>query len=72
MKKLCPICFASSNQRGHICFDGNFQLRTLGTLREKRTESSALDSRDNRIFVTADSTESSSILHEVSILIILK
>jgi hypothetical protein len=65
MKRLCPICFAPGREAAHICFDGNFQLKTLGTKREKREGLSSRDSRDKRLFVAATKELATDIQHNV-------
>lgn len=56
LKELCPICFADGVETGFIAFDGNFQITTLGTRREKRDGVCAQDLMDKRIFVGKELT----------------
>lgn len=51
LNELCPICFAAGSESACVCFDGNFQITTLGTRLEKRDGISAQDLKDKRIFV---------------------
>jgi hypothetical protein len=51
MNMLCPICFAEDSKAVSICFDGNFQLTTLGTRLEGREGVPAQELDDLRIFV---------------------
>lgn len=51
MNMLCPICFAEDSKAVSICFDGNFQLTTLGTRLEDREGVPAQELDDLRIFV---------------------
>jgi hypothetical protein len=57
LSKLCPICFGSSeNESACICFDGNFQLKTLKPKGKaaKLNQLSARDLHDKRLFVDID------------------
>jgi hypothetical protein len=56
LSELCPICFAEGSETAFVCFDGNFQLTTLGTRLEKREGISAQDLKDKRIFVEKELT----------------
>ena len=56
LNELCPFCFAEGSETAHICFDGNYQLTTLGTQLEKRDGISAQDLDDRRIFVEKEPT----------------
>lgn len=56
LNELCPICFAAGAETAFICFDGNFQITTLGTRLEKRDGVSPQDLKDKRIFVEEKST----------------
>ena len=53
MKDLCPICFTDGDgsNPAFLCFDGNFQLTTLGTKLEKRDGISLQDLNDKRLFI---------------------
>jgi hypothetical protein len=51
LRELCPVCFAAGADPLHICFDGNFQLKTMGTSVELRDGLVPRDTRDNRLFV---------------------
>jgi len=48
--ELCPICFTEGSSQIYICFDGNFQMTTLGTTLEKRTLVEQQDLKDKRLF----------------------
>jgi len=48
--ELCPLCFAEGSETVFVCFDGNFQLTTLGTTLEKREGISPTGFKDKRIF----------------------
>lgn len=57
LSKLCPICFGSSeNESACICFDGNFQLKTLKPKGKaaKLNQLSARDFHDKRLFIDID------------------
>ena len=51
MNMLCPICFAQDSKAVSVCFNGNFQLTTLGTKLEGREGVSAQELEDFRIFM---------------------
>jgi hypothetical protein len=53
LRNLCPICFGKDSKRAHICFDGNFQLKTLKPRGEGSAELTDRDKRDKRLFVDA-------------------
>jgi hypothetical protein len=54
LEELCPVCFADGSENAFICFDGNFQLTTLGTRVEARNPAVANDHQDKRLFVDSD------------------
>jgi len=51
MITLCPICFAKDSKAAFICFDGNFQLTTLGTPLEAREGVPTQELDDMRLFL---------------------
>jgi len=51
MNMLCPICFAEDSKAVSVCFDGNFQLTTLGTRLEGKEGVPAQEVDDLRIFM---------------------
>lgn len=51
MSMLCPMCFAEDSKAVYICFDGNFQLTTLGTPLEEREGIPTQEVDDMRIFL---------------------
>ena len=52
MGDLCPMCFTEGSEKAFVCFDGNFQLTTLGTKLEIQDGVSAQDLDDKRLFVS--------------------
>ena len=51
LRNLCPACFGPNSKRTPVCFDGNFQIKTL-KVNNGRTETiSERDHRDKRLFV---------------------
>lgn len=52
MDELCPMCFTEGSEKAFVCFDGNFQLTTLGTKLEIRDGVSVQDLDDKRLFVS--------------------
>lgn len=52
MGDLCPMCFTEGSERAFVCFDGNFQLTTLGTKLDIRDGVSTQDLDDKRLFVS--------------------
>jgi hypothetical protein len=48
------MCFSDGSEKAFVCFDGNFQLTTLGTKLEIRDGVSVQDLDDKRLFVSKE------------------
>jgi hypothetical protein len=51
LRELCLVCFAAGAGPLYICFNGNFQLKTMAASVELRDGLVYRDTRDNRLFV---------------------
>jgi rubredoxin len=56
LQRLCPVCFAAGVKTLFLCFDGNFQLRTLKPRGGLRLIESR-DLQDCRLFVDKTPTD---------------
>ena len=54
MGNLCPMCFTEGSEKAFVCFNGNFQLTTLGTKLEIRDGVSVQNLDDKRLFVSKE------------------
>jgi len=70
LRDLCPVCFAGpETERGFVCIDGNFQLRTVA--RSAKTLSHR-DTRDQRLFVNDDPFSSPEMPSDAAVSVIME
>jgi len=51
LNRLCPACNNGKSERTAVCFDGNFQIKTLKRPGHRTQEVSKRDLRDRRLFI---------------------